>query len=387
MHPLSCCRPKGGLLLPQYCTEADHPWLRALLDERERYVGRPRREWDARRLEPLVVPAPSARRELATWALERSVRDAVRSPVAPARLRAVLFRAAATRERSEALAAAAVQLGVPARQIEACLFADLPPERVLTPIEPPLCPSELAARSNQLLVSLLLRWALRVRIQAHGKLRAFLREVKLSGLVCTIERPVERCQGDPVRIELSGPLALFRHTAMYGRALARLVRRLAWCDEFRVEAACRLPNDHCATLVLARGDPIGGAREAASFDSQLERRFARELGRIARDWEIIREPEPIAVEDRLVFPDFELRHRRCPERRWLVELVGFWTREYLEKKLRALRAARLERFILCIDADRNCARDDLPAQAHVVRFRRHVDAREVLAIIEGTSPP
>ncbi len=382
-HPLSCCRPEGDLLLPQYFTEADHPWLRALIDERERYVGSPRREWDARRHEPLSVPAPGARLALATHALERSARDAVRAPAPPARIRAAVFRLAAELPRAYALSAAAKDLAIPVDAIEPSLFADLPPERILTSIEPPLGPAELAARGNQLLVGSLLRSSLRVRIAAHGKVRAFLREVKLSGLVCTVEAPVERRGRDQVLIDLSGPLALFRHTVMYGRVLARLIPRLAWCDDFRVEADCRLSAERRATLVVSRGDPITAARELESCDSELERRFVRDLGRLARDWEIVREPEPIALPGSLIFPDFELRHRRAPERRWLVELVGFWTREYLERKLGALRAARLNNLIVCIDADRNCARDDLPAQARVVRFRRRVDAREILAIIEA----
>ena len=33
---------------PSYFTEADHPWLRALLEERERFVGQKRREWKIR---------------------------------------------------------------------------------------------------------------------------------------------------------------------------------------------------------------------------------------------------------------------------------------------------------------------------------------------------
>lgn len=194
VHPLTCCRTEGGLLLPQYFTEADHPWLRALLDERERYIGRTRREWDARQLEPLPVSAPKARLALATYALERSARDAVRSPVPPVRLRATLFRAAARLSRDDALAAAASEL---------------------------------------------------------------------------------------------------------------------------------------------------------------------------------------------IFPDFALRHRRSPERHWLVELVGFWTREYIERKLRALRGAKLDNLILCIDAERNCAREDLPEHARIIHFRKRVDARQVLAIIEA----
>src|SRR2546427_5183295 len=43
----------------------------------------------------------------------------------------------------------------------------------------------------------------------------------------------------------------------------------------------------------------------------------------------------------LIFPDFALRHR-ADGRRWLVEIVGFWTRDYVERKLALLRVAGLQ---------------------------------------------
>lgn len=382
VQPLSCCRMDGSLIVPRYFTEADHPWLRALLEERARYVGRTRREWAARQVEPLSVAAPNARVALARHVLDRISRDSVRSAIAPALLRAALFGAAARLARGQALAAVAAELSISQDEIEGYLFADLPPERVLTPVAPPLGPSELAARANQALISALLRSALVIRVEARGNLRAFVREVKLSGLVCTVAAPTRLPAAVAVRLELSGPLALFRHTAMYGRAVARLVPRLAWCDEFRLEADCRLSGERHAKLVVARGDPIAAGRELEPFDSALEKRFSRDFGRTALDWEITREPEPIPVEGGLIFPDFALQHRRDRARRWLVELVGFWTPEYIERKLRVLRAARLENLVLCMDAERNCAREELPEHARIIRFRRRVDVRDVLAIIE-----
>jgi predicted nuclease of restriction endonuclease-like RecB superfamily len=59
------------------------------------------------------------------------------------------------------------------------------------------------------------------------------------------------------------------------------------------------------------------------YDSRLEERFAREFRRVAPDWDLLREPEPIAAEGALIFPDFALQHRSDPSRRWLLEIVGF----------------------------------------------------------------
>jgi predicted nuclease of restriction endonuclease-like RecB superfamily len=61
--------------------------------------------------------------------------------------------------------------------------------------------------------------------------------------------------------------------------------------------------------------------------------------------------------------------------------VGFWTPDYVARKLAHYRSARLSNLILCIDEERNCAHADLPTSARVVRFRRSVDARAVLGVI------
>ncbi|MSP63936.1 MAG: DUF790 family protein [Myxococcales bacterium] len=108
-----------------------------------------------------------------------------------------------------------------------------------------------------------------------------------------------------------------------------------------------------------------------------------EFARGAPDWSIIREPEAIAAGGALVFPDFAIEHRADPSRRWLLEIVGFWTPDYLTRKLARYRAARLTNLILCIDEERACADADLPPDARVIRFRRRVDPEPVLAILES----
>ena len=102
---------------------------------------------------------------------------------------------------------------------------------------------------------------------------------------------------------------------------------------------------------------------------------------------MIREPEPIAAAGTLIFPDFAVQHRSDPTRRWLLEIVGFWTPDYVKGKLALYRSARLPNLILCIDEGRNCAEADLPSGVRVIRYRRRLDAAAVLRLIETTPCP
>lgn len=134
-------------------------------------------------------------------------------------------------------------------------------------------------------------------------------------------------------------------------------------------------------LQLASGDPIFPAAPPRQYDSRLEERFAREFRRAAPEWDVVREPEPIAVDGTLIFPDFGLQRRSDPGQRWLLEIVGFWTPDYVTRKLALYRKALAGNLILCIDEARNCADGDLPPGVRVVRFRRRVDPVAVLRAI------
>jgi predicted nuclease of restriction endonuclease-like RecB superfamily len=305
--------------------------------------------------------------------------------------------------RETVLGNVATELEVMPAELEASLYADLAGERRVMPLSKELSPGDFAIEANLAIVTGLLRRAARLRVRAWGNTRALVRQARLSGLICTLSRAEvstslpKRPKGaaeldllgptEPgVTLDVSGPFALFRHTEIYGRALAALVPRAAWCNAFEIDAECSFGRGSGLSRVLVcSGDPIGVGRELAQYDSRLERRFANDFGRAAPDWDLIREPSPVEAEGTLIFPDFELVHRRDPARRWLLEIVGFWTRKYLEEKFQRLRAAGLERLILCVDEARACQDEELPEHAKVVRFRRRVDPKAVLAIVQGAS--
>lgn len=168
--------------------------------------------------------------------------------------------------------------------------------------------------------------------------------------------------------------------------LAGLIPPLVGTGRFSLQATC-VVRGQAVDVLLASGDPVSGPPAGRTFDSRLEESFARDFRKAAPDWDVIREPEPIRAGSGLIFPDFLLRHRRTPTRHFFMEIIGFWTAEYLERKLAGLRKAGIGNLIVCVDADRGCSEGDLPLGARVIRFKRRIDARAVLAAMEeGNSP-
>jgi len=384
---LITCELRGGEALPRFLGAGDRPWIRRLLEAWDAQAGRPARELEARLQEPEAGCAADQQR-LVAHVILRLARSRVGGPVPPRLARAEVFGA---RARSPGLGAEAVlagaaeRLGVTPGALRQALFADLPGERLALPPPEGLDPGELALRANSLLAQALLERSLRVELEVAGHARAVVRQAALRGLICTVAPSRQGVGlGDGVRLSVSGPFALFRRTLLYGRALGSLLPVLAWTNRFRLTAHAEL-RGRAYAVTLATGDPIFPSVEPRRFDSQVEERFARDLGRAAPGWELVREPEPVVAGGHLLFPDFAVQPRAEPGRRWLVEIVGFWTPEYLATKLARLREARIENLVLCIDEARNVGEGQLPEGARVVWYRRRVEVARVLEVMGASA--
>ena len=384
---LLCFDAVGDRLVPRLLTEADHPWLLVLLAEHSRLEGRTWGELRARMAEPLPCPSPGAKRAAAWHVLVQlgSRRPAVEG-AKPRELRLELC-LEAQRVRSEGgrwcrreiMGQVAARSGLSIQELERALFADRPEEQVVQLPVAPLDPAGLALRVNEALVRGLLRRALEVRVRLRGNARAVVRQVQLMRLLCTVRGAAEVV--DTCDLEISGAYALFRRTTMYGRRLGSLVPVLQWCQRFELEARCVLGGREL-TLQLATGAPIFPSVSPRRFDSKVEERFARDFGKLADGWELLREPAPLQAGERLFFPDFELRPAGGGRAPWFMEIVGFWSPEYLERKLADLRAARVTRLLLCIDRALGVAEEDLPEGLPVIWYRGRVDAAAVLIWVE-----
>ncbi|MEO8564126.1 MAG: DUF790 family protein [bacterium] len=247
--------------------------------------------------------------------------------------------------------AAAGELGRSADEMERLLYADALGARVLMRA-PRLDGRALLARYNLELARAALLDAERVRVRARGGWRAIFRAVKLARLMHTIRRV-----GRSYEVELTGPAAPFVvQGSRYGVRFARVIPSLARAPAWRLDADLRLNE----TIVRfrargrmrpARADaPVGRPARRPAYDSAWERSLAADFRRRVsgdRDgWQLTRETTPIAVGDELFLPDFTLHH--ADGREALIEIVGFWTPEYLELKLRKVTAARLDQLILVV---------------------------------------
>ena len=243
------------------------------------------------------------------------------------------------------------QLGRSAADVERLLYADSPGKRVLARA-PRLDGRKLLALYNLELARAVLLDAERVRLTARGGWRGIFRAVKSARLMHTVTRA-----GRSYQVELTGPAAAYIvRPARYGARLARVIPALARAPSWRLDADIR--RDGKPYLFRARGRPravaakapVGGESRRARYDSAWERSlatdFRKRFGAERGAWQLLRETTPVDVGGELFLPDFTLRH--ADGREALVEIVGFWTPEYLEAKVRKITAAGLEHLVLVV---------------------------------------
>jgi predicted nuclease of restriction endonuclease-like RecB superfamily len=236
----------------------------------------------------------------------------------------------------------AAALGISAEELQRGLYDDRPGARRLMRI-PEADGHSLLARYNLELGRGVLRDATRVVLRTSGGWRDVFRAVKVAGLMHELHR-----DGKRYRLELSGPAARFLvRPARYGVRFARVLPVLARTPAWRVDADLMRDGrpGHVRLTGRARAGgedaPVGSEPRRERYDSAWERRFARDFRASTwathDGWTMRRERTPLSAGGVVFLPDFTLRH--ADGREAAVELVGFWTPEYLQRKLDKVRAA------------------------------------------------
>lgn len=387
----------GGRVLPHYLGRGDAAWVEHLTEEYLRFVGRPRKLLEQRLKQPLPAHVPRRESALVARVLDRIFPTSVRSERPPPAVRAAVFEKAAAAgpddSRKDVLARAALCLGIDPAAVDSGLYADVPGERVLVaPAHGPAA-ADIIRQANLLLAQSILARSRQVAVELDSGTRPSIRTARLLGLICTVtDRPPRlfadrACRSWPahptrkgVFLTVSGPLTLFRHTLKYGRALARFLSALAWAPRWRLAADCLLAG-RVVRFEASHGDGLAPASDPPrSFDSAVEEQFFRDFRKLTTEWEVLREPRPIRSGDGYIFPDFALVPRIASGKPILVEVVGYWTPEYLDRKLRRWGEARVDPVILCVDQNLSCGERTWPAGSRVIFYKKRIDPEPVLAL-------
>jgi predicted nuclease of restriction endonuclease-like RecB superfamily len=314
--------------------------------------------------------------------LERRCDLRVESAAEPAVARRAVFSAAArsypvitSEGRAAVIREAADSLMLGPEELEQAMYADLENELVLASFRPPEA-DDLVYHYNLSLAQTLLFKATQLKFRARGGHKEVLRQVKRLGLMYDAEY-----QDGRVDITVDGPASAMKLTERYGTAFARLLPFITASEGWSVEASVVRKDFsgaprvyHFALSQQKHGDLFRTwPEEPVEFDSALEESFYGAFAGFNAGWSISREPEPLITGRWLYIPDFLLEKDGM---RVYVEIAGFWTPEYLRRKVAKLKEIRDRELIVLADEKTSCeAFREVPG---VIFYDRKVPLKPVI---------
>ncbi len=237
-------------------------------------------------------------------------------------------------EREKVLKEASEHFGVSVEEIEKAIFADREEERILVRI-PEITPDELVKRYNLSLLQTAIFNCLRLTFWISTNHKNVFRKMKWLGLMYELHD-----EDGMLLTSVTGTASILKMTRKYGTSMAKLIPDILKAEKWWIRA--EIVDDYKKRIyMLELSDkkrnlfPIDYV-EAVEYDSSLEEEFYRRMRNLG--FEVIREPGIVKAGNSAYIPDFLIKKG---EKYVYVEIAGFWTEEYIRRKLEKIKSANI----------------------------------------------
>jgi len=277
-------------------------------------------------------------------------------------------------DRKKVLDKTARKLSIEPDDLEKALWADHEGNLVIKEFQN-ITAEDLLRQYNLSLAQTLLFRATGMEIQLEDNYQPVFRKIKQLGLIYNI-------QGD--KISLEGPISLFKLTEKYGSAFAKLLPIIMESSRWSLKASISRKTFqgkriYDFTLDHTKNSFFGTESETAEigFDSAIEKEFYQLS---FHGWTVRREPTVLKAGQYAFIPDFSLERNGT---KIYVEIVGFWTPEYLKhkiQKLNQLQENEKESLILLVNRNLSCTGSEFQAE-NLLFYDRKIPYLEMIKIL------
>lgn len=272
----------------------------------------------------------------------------------PKKLRQEIFKitgnlgpATTQKKRNQILKEASKKLELPTNIIDKNIYADLDSESVLESfIE--INPEELLEQYNLSLTQTLLFDSIELRFTTmHNWQKIFFKAKKL-GLI------YEAYQNGDLWIKIDGPNSLFKLTRRYGTNISKLLPSILRSSNWKIEAKIlwKYTNEIYSFKIdsVKHKDLFRVQDDTEVYDSIVEADFGSRFQALKTKWIMKREPEPLIVGKHVMIPDFSFERDNL---KIYMEVVGFWTTDYLLRKIKKLKEIKVK-MLIAVDQSLAC---------------------------------
>ena len=295
-------------------------------------------------------------------------------------------------ERKQILQKFATESNLTTDELEIAMWADLDKNKYLKNFES-LSPLQLISWYNISILQSLLLNCIKLEFSVYGGFswKKILRKIKQLGLMYFLfhENNLESESNKQTRNQemvfnskkdkrvictVEGPLSIVRLTDKYGTAMAKLIPLIIFTDIWSIDAIIlrksisgvrktyrfQISNKD-KDLPLFDASKVQPQSESNmnsgsiyknaidNFDSIVEKKFMDKFLKFSIGWNLIREPDPLILSNGKAFiPDFVFEKYGI---KVYLEIVGFWTSEYLKRKLEKIKDLLNTKSATSVDAD------------------------------------
>ena len=269
-----------------------------------------------------------------------------------------------TERREEIIEGVAKKCKASAEDITEAMWGDREENMILEKFEP-IGPRDLLVWYNRSLAQTLLFRCTTLEFYVKGGVywKKVLRNVKRFGLMYHLQHAKDgghRNDSESITCTLEGPLTLFKMTDRYGTAMAKLLPWIIRARSWKISGSVIKKSEDGQKIyqfAISDKDTKGildtpesqiennsGSKNHKleendpNYDSILEEKFEKAFRQRfdkKDDWKISREPDPLIADGKAMIPDFVFERFG---RKVYFEIVGFWTKQYLENKAAKLRS-------------------------------------------------
>lgn len=281
-------------------------------------------------------------------------------------------------ERKQILQKFATESDLTTDGLETAMWADLDKNKYLKNFES-LSPLQLISWYNISILQSLLLNCIKLEFSVYGGFswKKILRKIKQLGLMYFLfqENNLESESNKQTRNQemvfnskkdkrvvctVEGPLSIVRLTDKYGTAMAKLIPFIIFTDTWSIDAIILRKSisgvRKTYRFQISNKDkdlPLFDASKVQpqsvsnmdsgliyknaidNFDSIVEKKFMDKFLKFSIGWNLIREPDPLILSNGKAFiPDFVFEKYGI---KVYLEIVGFWTSEYLKRKLEKIK--------------------------------------------------
>jgi len=274
------------------------------------------------------------------------------SKINPIELRRKIYQAAeklglptTPEKRQKIINAAASEMALTPENFESYLYADLEDELILEKFTSP-SPNELLEQYNLSLSQTLLFDSTELTFTASGNWQNLFYFVKKLGLIYEVYRD------NGLWVKIDGPASLFKLTKRYGISIAKLLPIIVANPEWTVNAKIlwKYTNEICNFKIESQKHSSLLKKlnlPTVTYDSAAEESFANQFQAVKSGWTLKREPEPVPAGNQVIIPDFSLERAGV---KIYLEIMGFWTEEYLLRKAEKLKQVEAKMLLLVDEA-------------------------------------